>query len=240
MAQSSQVTPTHTAKPHIKVTHALPEHIPGIFVATRLGYGMNSLDTPCEECFTEANLQRHQEIFPQGQFVAVAENQVVAYAVTMRTHHDPYTKPLTWMEAVGDLDLQNHCPAGEWLYGVDFAVLPEFRRRGIGTKMYHARFRLVRQLNLRGFYAGGLLGGYRKYHRQMTLRDYARHVRKGEIIDSTVSMQLNRGFKAGPVIEGYADAPPPHDSAMLIVWENESLVSEDQRSFNGKNSGAEP
>lgn len=220
----------------IKVVTAQPEHINGILAATRLGYGM-TIDDDCQECFLRDHLHRHQAVFPEGQFVAIRQDQVVGYAITMRTSHTPTDTPLTWIEAIGDLGLKNHDPKGEWLYGVDFAVLPEFRRRGVGTMLYHARFKLVRQLNLRGFFAGGLLRGYRKYQRTMTLREYARKVRSGEIFDPTVSMQINRGFEPGPVIEGYIEAPPAEDNAMLIVWENQPSQNSEERKQDAQNSG---
>jgi GNAT superfamily N-acetyltransferase len=169
---------------------------------------------------TESNLREQIRKFPEGQFVALVDGAVVAFAVTMRTQYSPSSKPQSWRDAVGDENLKKHNPRGEWLYGVDFAVHPDFRRHGIGSAMYAARFALVRRLGLKGFYAGGMLQGYERYRATMSVREYGERVMRGEIKDPTVSMQMNRGFVPYAVIDYYDDFAPSGDSAMLIVWHN--------------------
>ncbi len=100
------------------------------------------------------------------------------------------------------------------------ATHPDFQRRGIGTALYIARFTLTKRLNLRGWYAGGMLMGYHRYRKHMSLHEYAEKVAQREIIDPTVTMQMNRGFKPLGLIENYADVPQADNGAMLIVWEN--------------------
>ncbi|MBC8170229.1 MAG: GNAT family N-acetyltransferase, partial [Anaerolineae bacterium] len=113
-----------------------------------------------------------------------------------------------------------HDPQGEWLYGVDFYVNEQYRRLGIGSKMYQARFNLVKRLNLRGMYAGGMLAGYHRYQQHMSAREYAEHIIHGELEDPTVTMQMRRGFKPRAVIENYATNPLAGNAAMLIEWRN--------------------
>lgn len=103
---------------------------------------------------------------------------------------------------------------------------PDFQRRGIGTALYIARFKLAKHLNLRGWYAGGMLMGYHRYRNHMSLKEYAEKVAQREIIDPTVTMQMNRGFKPMGLIENYADVPQADNGAMLIVWENPDYRSD--------------
>jgi hypothetical protein len=103
---------------------------------------------------------------------------------------------------------------------VEMAVRPEYRRNGIGTALYKARFNLVRRLNLKGWYAGGMLMGYYRYQDRMSPREYGERVIRGEIVDPTVTMQMNRGFTPIKVIENYLDEAPAGDAAVLIVWHN--------------------
>ncbi|MBZ0294540.1 MAG: GNAT family N-acetyltransferase [Anaerolineae bacterium] len=195
----------------IHITDATLEHCAGINNIVTHVWG---------ETYSEITLASHIERFSESVFVALHHRKVVGFALTMLTNRAPSEKPLTWDHAVGGDQLDNHTPTGEWLYGVDFAIHPDYRRRGIGTRMYRARFNLVKRLNLRGFYAGGMLRGYEKYRHRMTLQEYGDRVIRGEIKDPTVSMQINRGFKPRTVIENYAHCPEANDGAVLIVWSN--------------------
>jgi predicted N-acetyltransferase YhbS len=228
----------------VVIGNTQPEHCEQISQIMRRAYGLAEGEESAE-CMSTEHLRRQLERFGQGHFVALHGDLVVGYAITMRTNRSPYEPVLKWLEAIGDLTLRNHEPDGKWLYGVDFFVRPAFRRQGIGTRLYQARFRLVRRLNLRGFYAGGMLRGYRNYYPRMSVREYAWRVRCGEIEDPTVTMQINRGFKPLGVIEKYINAPPPESSAMLIVWNNqpgEQAINgekrQDERTEDATNPGA--
>jgi GNAT superfamily N-acetyltransferase len=194
-------------------TQMRPEHVEGVAkISSPWG------DDP--ECFSRPNLLQLIRRFPEGQFVGLFNNHVVSYAITMRTNRSPYDQPLPWMDVIGDMTLRNHDPNGEWLYGVDFAVDTTYRKMGIGTKMYAARFNMVKRLNLRGFYAGGMLAGYNRYRNQMSVREYGEKVMRGELEDPTVTMQIHRGFKPRGVIENYVYQPEAGSAAMLIEWQN--------------------
>ena len=161
--------------------------------------------------------------FSEGQLLAVTnmggEEKVIGVALSLRTTYTPSAKPLSWYEAIGDLTLANHDPKGDWLYGVEKAVHPEFQGLGVGSALYRAQFALVETLGLRGVVAGGMLKGFTHYKHQMSVHEYAERVVRGEIFDPTVSVQMRRGFKPCGVIENYAwDAQAEH-TGMLIVWE---------------------
>ncbi len=202
-----------STRPELVVTQMLPEHLAGV---ERISAPVGS----DSECFSRKYLSQILERYPEGQFVALRHGQVVSYALTMRTHRSPGDVPLQWMDAIGDMTLRHHQPAGEWLYGVDFAVDPSARRMGIGSKMYKARFDFVKRLNLRGMYAGGMLMGYHRYQDQMMSTEYAHKVITGELEDPTVSMQMKRGFRPRAVIEQYSELPQAGSCAVLIEWQN--------------------
>lgn len=206
-------------KPTITLSNARVEHAEQIYQMTLNAYEYGPDDT-VDDVLPPDSLRNHILRFNEGQFVALDGEKVVGYAITMRTRHKPSDKPETWFEAIGGLYMNKHNPNGEWLYGVDFAVHPEYRRQGIGTRLYRARFNMVRRLNLRGFYAGGMLAGYAKYADRMTVQEYGEKVIKGDIQDPTVTMQINRGFKPRAVIKNYCGQVTEDDSAMLIVWNN--------------------
>jgi hypothetical protein len=65
-----------------------------------------------------------------------------------------------------------------------------------------------------------MLAGYIYFSQHLTIEEYGEHVRKGRIIDPTVTMQMKRGFQPGAVIQRYCGESIVNDSAMLIVWQN--------------------
>jgi GNAT superfamily N-acetyltransferase len=167
-------------------------------------------------------IERQLERFPEGQFVAVTtvhgREVVVGTSTTLRTRRPPDAPPLRWHEVIGDYSLPHHDPDGDWLYGVEIAVHPDYRRRGIASALYTARLALVPELGLQGWYAGGMLMGYHRYADVLTPRAYAERVIAGELVDPTVSMQLHRGLVPLGIVEDYYPEPKAGDCAVLIAW----------------------
>jgi GNAT superfamily N-acetyltransferase len=207
----------------IIITNAKPHQAQEIADLMWYAYTLNrNYHERDEYSVSGAELAVHIRRFPQGQFIAVdAETkQIVGAAITLLTRRSPEETPLPWLEAIGGLTGAAHDPQGEWMYGYEFVVNPDYRKHGIGTRLYEARFRFIEANNLRGYYAGGMLMGYHRYRQMMSPREYGEKVMRREIIDPTVTMQMNRGFRPVQVIEGYLDEEPAGDTAMLIVWDN--------------------
>ncbi|MGJ3239776.1 MAG: GNAT family N-acetyltransferase [Anaerolineae bacterium] len=211
----------HQVSAQLTIRNTTRADAPGIQLTIRRAFDV-PLDEDCDDCMGLDALSLQIKRFPEGQFVAVYcegdSERIVGTAHTMRVNQPP--SPAPWFDVIGSLGIRNHDPQGEWLYGVEMAVHPDYRRRGIGTALYEARFDLVRRLNLKGWYAGGMLMGYENYCDQMSIAEYGEAVLKGEIIDPTVTMQKNRGFELRELILDYMEEPPAGDAAILIVWEN--------------------
>ncbi len=181
-------------------------------------------DIPTDELFTVAMYEQHIAHFPDGQLTALAitdaGERVVGSTTTMRTRDifdgdHPY-----YFEFIGQGTLATHDPNGDWLYGIDVGVHPDFRRLGIGRRLYNARRELVRRLNLRGELVAGLLPGYPAYRDQMSVEDYARRVAAGELNDPTLSMQLKMGFRLRKLLYHYVADPRSDQVVTLIVRDN--------------------
>jgi len=162
------------------------------------------------------------ERFAEGQFVAVARvdgrERVVGTSTTLRTSRPPTAAPLPWYQVIGDYGIPHHDPDGSWLYGVEIAVHPDFQRRGIASALYRARLGVVEELDLAGWYAGGMLMGYHRYAQTLSPRAYAEAVIAGTLDDPTVSMQIRRGLVPAGIIEGYYPEPKAGDCAVLLTW----------------------
>lgn len=203
----------------ITIENTRLEHGQGVYDTIRLAYGVSVEDT-CFDCISPKDVAEQLQRFPEGQFVALDGELVVGIASTMRLSRPPTEPPKRWMDEIGTRGIANHVPDGEWLYGVEMSVRPDYRGRGVGTALYQARFDLVKRLNLKGWYAGGMLMGYYRYADQMTSTEYGEKVIKREIDDPTVTMQMNRGFEAWQLIDDYLDEEPAGNTGVLIVWKN--------------------
>jgi len=221
--RSSKPAASLAAKNKYKIVQAAPHHGRGIYETICLA---NDFD-PSEHItgvFGSEDWAQTLARFPEGQFVAVANvagrEKIIGVAIAMRTSYAPSAKPLSWRAMIGDLTLSKSDPKGRWLYGVEKAVHPDYQGQGVGSALYKAQFKLLKDLGLRGMYAGGMLKGYRHFKHLMSIRDYAGKVMRGEIFDPTVSVQMRKGFKPRTLIENYAWDHEAEHTAMLIVYEN--------------------
>ena len=214
---------------NITIQNTRIAHADGINLTIRLAFKV-PLDEDCDDCMGLRAIRNQLKRFPDGQFVAVINDdgveRVIASATTMRTNIPPHAGK--WLDTIGNISIKNHDPKGEWLYGVEMAVRPSFRRQGIGTALYQARFDLVKRLNLKGWYAGGMLMGYDKHRGKMSVEDYGNQVLAGTLVDPTVTMQQRRGFELRALILDYMEEEIAGDAAILIVWENPDYEAPDE------------
>ena len=171
--------------------------------------------------FTAAMFRRHRELFPEGQFVALAAGRVVGLTSSMRLPFDP-THPFleNWYTTISDGWLDRHDPSAEWMYGVESCVLPEYRSLGVGGKLMQARFDIAKALNLRGMVAGSAIIDYYKVADQVGVEDYVRDVVAGKRFDTNLSKQLRKGFNAVACIPDYLPDPETRGWGVVIVWHN--------------------
>ena len=174
-----------------------------------------------KEIITARHYEAHIQRFPEGQLAVINKaGLVVACSTDFRTNVDFDNFEHRYIDAVDHNWLGNHNPNGEWLYGADIGVLPQYRRRGIGRMLYQARHNLIRRLNLKGHVAGGMLKGFSKFKDKMTVEEYVAKVEASELFDPTVSVQLKAGFKIHGIIQHYVDDPSCDNKAAFIVWRN--------------------
>ena len=173
------------------------------------------------EIITAAHYRAQIERFPEGQLAVITEDgRVVACSTDFRTTVDFDNFQHRFIDAVDHNWLGNHDPNGDWLYGADIGVLPDYRRHGLARMLYMARRDLIRRLNLKGHVAGGLLKGYGQYKTQMPVETYVEKVKRGQLFDPTVSVQLKVGWEIYGILYDYVDEPSCANKAAFIVWRN--------------------
>jgi GNAT superfamily N-acetyltransferase len=168
------------------------------------------------------DLLMHQlQIFPQGQFVAEIDGELVGAASSFVVLWNEWQIKHTWKEITASGSFDTHNPEGRTLYAAEVFVHPHKRGTGIGHALYRERRLLCRRLNLKRIMACGRLPGYHLYADRMSAELYAQKVVWGDIHDTVLSFQLREEFQYCSIVSGYI----PEDSescgyAALIVWLN--------------------
>jgi GNAT superfamily N-acetyltransferase len=200
----------------IIITNTRPEHIAQLVLHQQICFPTL---TP-EEWMRTEHFESHLRLFPVGQHVALDGQRVVGQSSTFRISGAIALQQHSYMDILGQSYFTRHDPDGEWLYGADMSIHPDYRGRGLSRLLYDARKELCRRLNLRGMIAGGMIPGYKEYRGQMSVDAYARAVASGELIDPTLTPQLRAGFKLRGILYNYIDAGELGNDSTLIVWEN--------------------
>jgi len=173
-----------------------------------------------EDLITVEGIELQEKLFPEGAFMVLDGDRVVAMASGVFVDYD-ITRPQHSMEEVtGVHGVGNHDPEGEWYYGIDIAVHPEYRGRGIARKLYEQRKQLVVDHDRKGFIAGGVIPGYAEHKDVMSAEEYVQAVSDGALHDPTLTVQLANGFEAVGAISDYVLDATTDNWASFIVWRN--------------------
>lgn len=176
-----------------------------------------NVDAPWQKDQIQGMIKR----FPEGQICIVDKGKTVAVALTLIIDYAEYGDKHTYMQVVGDGTLKNHEPEGDYLYGIEVFVDPDYQGMRLGRRLYDARKELCEQLNLRGIIVGGRIPGYRKYSDDISPQEYINRVKRKEIYDPVLSFQLSNDFHIKKLLKNYY--PVDHQSegnAVLLEWNN--------------------
>jgi len=199
------------------VVHSTPDMAPVLEAIQRASFPTMATD----ELITAAHYRAHIARFPAGQLAAVTETgRPVACSTDFQTTFDFEHIEHRYIDAVDHNWLGRHDPDGDWLYGADIGVLPEYRGQGLARRLYEARRALVRRLNLKGHVAGGLLRGYGAWKSRLGVEEYVAQVAAGRLVDPTLTAQLRCGFRVHGIIQDYVTDAACDNKAALIVWRN--------------------
>ncbi len=182
----------------VRVRLTRPDDIPALLRLSRSIYGE-------EGSWKAPELLRHQEVFPEGQMVAVGprSGRILGMVVSLVIDGDRWPPEAPWREVTDRGRLGTHDPLGDTLYGAGVAVRRDTRGMGVGTALYEAREALLRRLGLRRIRAGARISGYREVADQLGPEAYVDAVVRGERTDPTLSFQLARGFRVVAVAGDY-------------------------------------
>ena len=178
-----------------------------------------------EEILHADQYKKHIEIFPEGQFVALDGDKVIGATSTIRYHfmlND--IQHHTFFEIMGGGWFTTHEPDGEWLYGMDVSVHPDYRSKGIAKALYRARQYTCKQLGLKGQMTVGMLNGYAAVSDQLTIDEYYQKVKNHELFDPTVSVQEKVGFQIVGLMKDYLNDPTCGNAGAVIVMPVSAMI----------------
>ena len=175
-----------------------------------------------EELMHKDHYLAHLEIFPEGQHAVLERDtrRVVAASTDFRTDVDFEHYQHRYIEIVDGNWLGNHQADGEWLYGADIGVMPEYRGFGLSSLLYRARHELIRRLGLKGHVAGAMPKGYGAVQHELSLDAYLEEVWRGERSDTILNVMRKRGYAMHGVMSDYVDDPSCANYGVFMVWRN--------------------
>ena len=173
------------------------------------------------EPWTRKELESHLELFPEGQFCVEFEGKIIGSSSSLIIDFDEYDDKHTYDEITDAGMITNHDPNGSNLYGISVMVHPDYRRMKIGRRLYDARKRLVKELNLESIIIGGRIPNYYQHEKDMSPREYVEQVTQHNIYDPVLTFQLLNGFQLKRINPNYlSDDKASRNFATLMEWFN--------------------
>ena len=170
---------------------------------------------PPEYHWDAAHIRSHLRRFPEGQFVAEFQGRVVGSCGNTVVSEAKWQARGSWIATVGPPDLSGFTGEGTTLYGIDIAIAPDVRRKGVGRAFYEARYGLCRAKGLARYGTGCRMPDFRASG-VSTVESYAEEVVAGRRLDRTLTPLLRYGLTFVAVVRGYMEDYESNDAGALL------------------------
>lgn len=107
------------------------------------------------------------KLFPEGQICIEDKGKPVAVALSLIIDFSLFGDQHSYDQIVRHGTFKSHDPDGDYLYGIDVSVDPEYQGMRLGRRLYDLRQELAENLNLKGILLGGRIPAYHKHSREM-------------------------------------------------------------------------
>jgi predicted amidohydrolase/GNAT superfamily N-acetyltransferase len=171
--------------------------------------------------WSEKQINKLLQIFPEGQFVVLFNDKVVGVALSIIVNYDQFGDDHTYKEITGDFTFNTHTPSGDSLYGIEVFVHPDYRGLRLARRLYDARKEVCERLNLKAIIFGGRIPSYKEHADELTPKQYIDKVKMKEIHDPVLSFQLANEFHVKKILTNYMPGDVESNShATLMEWNN--------------------
>jgi predicted amidohydrolase/GNAT superfamily N-acetyltransferase len=237
MAEAQIPGDLENPRSRLRVRSATRRDIPAIAVLSARVYAGSGM-----QGYSEGLLTGQLNNFPDGQFVAVVDDYVVGYCATFRVSEALGLQPHCWAEITGNGYASRHDPGGDWLYGMEVCVDPDYRGYRIGQRMYNLRKSLCQDLGLKGIvFAGRLPTLARRIKKFSSVEDYVEQVIQKKQRDPVLSFQLRNGFEMIGIIPHYLDLDQQSlGYGIHLVWRNPRVTQEQAHDSEKRYGGRLP
>lgn len=185
----------------------------------------------------EHHIQKLISLFPEGQLAISVDGKVVGCGLSIIVKYDDFGDNHDYNTIVGNYTFSTHRPGGDYLYGIDVFIRPEFRGLRLGRRLYDARKELCEKQNLKGIVFGGRIPNYHKYAETLSPKEYIQKVKSKEIHDPTLSFQLSNDFHVKKLLKGYMPGDKESaENAVLLQWNNIYYSEESKSPYRYKAS----
>ncbi|MDH5360999.1 MAG: carbon-nitrogen hydrolase family protein [Gammaproteobacteria bacterium] len=187
---------------------------------------------------SKASLRGTLNNFPDGQFVVTVNDKIVGFCATFIISERIALKPHNWTEITGNGYASRHNPKGDWLYGMEVCVDPDYRGYRLGQRLYKERKQLCQDLGLKGIIFGGRLPSLaRRIKKFASVENYIEQVQQKKVRDPVLSFQLHNDFEIVGLLKDYLpEDKPSMGYAVHLVWKN-PRVQDDQDATRTKAYG---
>jgi len=173
------------------------------------------------QLYNERKYRLQFKKFPDGQFLAEVDGNVVGYATSFIVQLNDNDDDLyRYPELSGNGSFSTHAPSGDTLYGADIAVHPDYRGMEIAGELYKGRKSIVKKYNLRRMIAYGRIPGYPAYVDKYTPQEYVDQVIAGKLKDSSLNAHLKAGYKVTKVLFDLMEDSESMDYCTYLEYEN--------------------
>ncbi len=182
---------------------------------------IDSYRTMSEAYWREEQIESLLAKFPEGQVVIRVNDKVAGCALSIVVKEELLEGEHTYKDITSDYTFNSHSDDGDFLYGIDVFIKPEFRGLRLGRRLYDYRKELCEKLNLKGIVFGGRIPNYHKYMDQMSPKEYLEKVKLKEIYDPVLNFQLANDFHPARIMRNYLEGDEASSEfAVLLEWDN--------------------
>ncbi len=169
----------------------------------------------------EHQIDKLLKIFPEGQVVIKVNGHVAGCALSIMVKQSSVEEPHTYKDITANYTFDNHTKYGDFLYGIDIFIKPEFRGIRLGRRLYDFRKELCENKNLKGIVFGGRMPNYHNYVNELSPKQYISKIKSKEIEDPVINFQLSNDFYPVRILKGYLEGDiSSQEFALLLRWDN--------------------